>query len=113
MHTALEASEILTAKGISAEVIDLRTLSPLDTETILDSIRKTNRAIVIEETWKTGGFNSELITRIQENIFDSLDGPIGRVNSDDVPSPYSGNLEASILPSANKIVDLAYELYGF
>ena len=94
-------------------MIDLRTLNPLDTETIVDSIKKTNRAIVIEETWKTGGFNSELITRIQENAFDSLDGPVGRINSDDVPSPYSGTLEASILPSANKIVDLAHELYGF
>ncbi len=113
VHTALEAADLLTTKGISAEVIDLRTLNPLDTETIVDSIKKTNRAIVIEETWKTGGFNSELITRIQENAFDSLDGPVGRINSDDVPSPYSGNLEASILPSANKIVDLAHELYGF
>ena len=112
VHTALEAADLLATKGISTEVIDLRTLNPLDTETIVNSIKKTNRAIVIEETWKTGGFNGELIARIQENVFDSLDGPVGRINSDDVPSPYSGNLESSILPSANKIVDLAHELYG-
>ena len=112
VHTALEAADLLAIKGISTEVIDLRTLNPLDTETIVNSIKKTNRAIVIEETWKTGGFNGELIARIQENVFDSLDGPVGRINSDDVPSPYSGNLESSILPSANKIVDLAHELYG-
>ena len=112
VHTALEAADLLAIKGISTEVIDLRTLNPLDTETIVNSIKKTNRAIVIEETWKTGGFNGELIARIQENVFDSLDGPVGRINSDDVPSPYSGNLESSILPSANKIVDLAHDLYG-
>ena len=112
VHTALEAADLLALKGISTEVIDLRTLNPLDTETIVNSIKKTNRAIVIEETWKTGGFNGELIARIQENVFDSLDGPVGRINSDDVPSPYSGNLESSILPSANKIVDLAHDLYG-
>ena len=98
VHTALEAADLLAIKGISTEVIDLRTLNPLDTETIVNSIKKTNRAIVIEETWKTGGFNGELIARIQENVFDSLDGPVGRINSDDVPSPYSGNLESSILP---------------
>ena len=113
VRTCMAASEIISKDfNVECEVIDLRTLRPLDFETIIKSVKKTGRAVVVEETWKTGGFNGELIARIQENVFDSLDGPVGRINSDDVPSPYSGNLESSILPSANKIVDLAHDLYG-
>jgi len=79
VHIALEAAQRLATEGLSAEVIDLRTLRPLDTDTVLQSVRKTNRAVVVEETWKTGGFAAELVSTIQESAFDSLDAPVGRV----------------------------------
>ena len=105
VHTALQAADALADKGVEAEVVDLRTLSPLDMETVVESVRKTNRAIVVEEAWKTGGFAGELVSSIQEAAFDSLDGPVGRVGGVDVPAPYNGRLEAAAYPDAGKIID--------
>ncbi|MCH8062477.1 MAG: alpha-ketoacid dehydrogenase subunit beta, partial [Chloroflexi bacterium] len=104
-HVALEAAEKLEAKsGKQAEVIDLRTLRPLDMDSILRSVRKTNRVIVVEETWRTGGFAAEIASTVQEEAFDDLDGPVVRVGGVDVPAPYAKNLEDATIPTADKVL---------
>ena len=104
-HVALQAAEALaSAKRKEAEVIDLRTLRPLDMETVIESVKKTNRAVIVEETWRTGGFAAEIASAIQEEAFDYLDGPVARVGGVDVPAPYAGNLEAASLPTADTIL---------
>ena len=112
VHVALEAAEALAARGVEAEVVDLRTLRPLDTDTVVKSVRKTNRAVVVEEAWRTGGFAAELASTIQEQAFDSLDGPVGRVGGAEVPAPYNGRLEADTLPNAERVLDAVKQLYG-
>ncbi len=101
---ALEAAERLALDGIDAEVIDLRTIRPLDTETIIDSVRKTNRIVSVEEGWPFAGVGSEICTMVCEKAFDYLDAQPARVCSEDVPLPYAANLEKLALPSADKIV---------
>ncbi len=103
-HIALQAADMLASRGAHAEVIDLRTLRPWDKNTILQSVRKTNRLVVVEETWKTGGFSGEIASTIQEEAFDDLDGPVIRIGGLDVPAPYNGALEAATIPSAAKVV---------
>ena len=105
VRIAEEAAKTLEEKGISAEIIDLRTLSPLDMDTVIESVRKTNRAAVIEETWKTGGFSGTIASEIQEAAFDDLDGPVLRINAPDVPAPYARNIEQAMIPSADWLVD--------
>ena len=105
VRIAEEAAKTLEEKGISAEIIDLRTLSPLDMDTVIESVRKTNRAAVIEETWKTGGFSGTIASEIQEVAFDDLDGPVLRINAPDVPAPYARNIEQAMIPSADWLVD--------
>jgi pyruvate dehydrogenase E1 component beta subunit len=112
VHTALEAADILADRGVEAEVIDLRTLRPLDTATVIKSVEKTNRAIIIEEAWKTGGFGAELASTVQEEAFDSLDGPVVRIGGADVPAPYNRALEAASLPDAARIVKAVETTYG-
>jgi len=104
---ALKAAEALAAEGIEAEVIDLRTLRPLDHETILESVRKTNRLVSAEEGWGPMGVGAEIVARITEHGFDYLDAPPLRVHQEDVPLPYAANLEALSLPSVEKIVKAA------
>ncbi len=104
---ALEAAELLAAEGISAEVIDLRTLRPLDTETIVASVKKTNRLVSVEEGWPYAGIGSELIAVMMEQAFDHLDAPPVRVTGLDVPMPYAANLERLTLPSPQRIADAA------
>jgi pyruvate dehydrogenase E1 component beta subunit len=104
---ALEAAETLAADGIDAEVIDLRTLRPLDTATIVESVKKTNRAISVEEGWAYSGIGSEIAARIMEQAFDWLDAPVSRVCGADVPLPYAANLERLALPQAETIVAAA------
>jgi pyruvate dehydrogenase E1 component beta subunit len=104
---ALEAAEALAAEGIEAEVIDLRTIRPLDTETILNSVKKTNRLVSVEEGWPCAGIGAEISATIMEQAFDWLDAPVGRVTAVDVPLPYAANLEALALPQAENIVDAA------
>jgi pyruvate dehydrogenase E1 component beta subunit len=101
---ALDAAEKLAGEGIEAEVIDLRTLRPLDHETILESVKKTNRLVSVEEGWGPYGIGAEVCQRITEHAFDYLDAPPTRVHGEDVPMPYAANLEALALPSVDKIV---------
>ncbi|WP_374576379.1 pyruvate dehydrogenase complex E1 component subunit beta [Phenylobacterium sp.] len=104
---ALQAAEELAGAGIEAEVIDLRTLRPLDHETIVESVKKTNRLVTVEEGWGPMGVGAEVIARVLEHAFDYLDAPPARVCQEDVPLPYAANLEALSLPSVDKIVKAA------
>ena len=99
--------------GISAEVVDLRTLRPLDTNTVFDSVKKTNRVIIVEEAWQTGGFSGELVSAVQEECFDYLDGPVGVINSLNVPMPYSAELEDKVIPNIDRAMSKIKELFGF
>ena len=112
VHVALEAAEALAERGVDAEVVDLRTLRPLDTETVVESVRKTGRAVVVEEFWRTGGLAAEIASTIQEEAFDYLDGPVGRVGGVEVPAPYNGTLEAAALPNAERVVKYIEDLHG-
>ena len=111
--TALEAAETLAAEGCSAEVVDLRTLLPLDRETICASVRKTSKALLLHEDTRTGGMAGELAATITENVFEYLDGPIVRVTAPDTPVPYSPALEEAFLPNAEKVVEKARWLYRY
>jgi pyruvate dehydrogenase E1 component beta subunit len=101
---AMEAAEILSAEGINAEVINLRTLRPLDTETIVQSVKKTNRLVSVEEGWPVAGMGSEMSAIMMEQAFDYLDAPVVRVHGEDIPMPYAANLEALALPKPEHIV---------
>ncbi len=107
---ALKAAEELEKEGISAEVIDLRTIRPLDTETIMESVKKTNRCVSVEEGWPTAGMGSEIAAQIMEHAFDYLDAPVKRVAGADVPLPYAANLEKLALPQAPHIIDAVKEV---
>jgi pyruvate/2-oxoglutarate/acetoin dehydrogenase E1 component len=109
-HTTLEAASVLAKEGIDAEVIDLRTLLPLDRETILDSVKKTNKLLVVHEDTRTGGIAGEIAALVCEEAFDYLDGPVARVTGLDTPVPYSPPLEAEFLPSVEKVAAAAREL---
>jgi pyruvate dehydrogenase E1 component beta subunit len=104
---ALQAADLLAADGIEAEVIDLRTLRPLDTGTILASVARTHRALIVDEAWRTGSFAAEVSARIMEGGFYDLDGPVQRVCSAEVPMPYAGHMEEAALPQAPAIVAAA------
>jgi len=104
VHTCLAAAEELAADGISAEVVDLRTLRPLDLPTILASVARTHRAIVVDEAWRTGGLGAEVAAAISEHAFWDLDAPVGRVATLEVPIPYAIHLEAAALPQAADVV---------
>jgi len=107
MTYALKAAEELQKDGIEAEVIDLRTLRPMDTETIVNSVRKTGRAVTVEEGWQQSGVGAEIVARIMQHAFDYLDAPVLRVSGKDVPMPYAANLEKLALPSVAEIVETA------
>ncbi len=107
MSYALKAADELAKEGIEAEVIDLRTLRPMDTETIIASVKKTGRAVTVEEGWQQSGVGSEIAARIMEHAFDYLDAPVMRVSGKDVPMPYAANLEKLALPSAAEVVEAA------
>ncbi len=104
---ALEAAEALAAEGVDAEVIDLRSIRPLDIETIIESVKKTNRIVSCEEGWAYSGIGSEIAAQLMEQAFDWLDAPVARVTAKDVPLPYAANLEALALPQAADIVSAA------
>jgi pyruvate dehydrogenase E1 component beta subunit len=107
MSYALKAADELAKEGIEAEVIDLRTLRPLDTDTIVASVKKTGRAVTVEEGWQQNGVGAEIAARIMEHAFDYLDAPVLRVSGKDVPMPYAANLEKLALPSAAEVVAAA------
>ena len=100
----LEAAEVLAQEGIEAEVIDLRSLRPLDLEPVIASVKETNRVVIAEDAWMTGGISSEIACQIQEKAFNFLDAPVQRVNGADVPAPYSRELEELAYPNVEDIV---------
>jgi pyruvate dehydrogenase E1 component beta subunit len=110
VKTTLAAAEALAEQGISAEVIDLRTIRPLDLDTLLTSTVRTHRAVIIEENWPYCGVGSSIADRIYQRVFDELDAPIGRVATLDAPVPYNRALEASMLPSVERIVAKVHEV---
>ena len=110
MLPTMEAAKILEAEGISAEVIDLRTIRPLDIDTIVESVKKTNRLVVIDECWPFAGVSAEVTYRVQKYAFDYLDAPVIRVNSADVSLPYAPTLVEAYLPNAAKIVKAVKEV---
>jgi pyruvate dehydrogenase E1 component beta subunit len=110
MKVTLAAAEALAQEGIDAEVIDLRSIRPLDHETLLRSVRKTNRMVVIDESWPFASVSSEIAYRIQKDAFDHLDAPVVRVNGADVPMSYSMPLVAAYLPSVDKVVKAVKEV---
>ena len=107
---ALAAAEELAKQGIEAEVIDLRTIRPLDTKTIVESVKKTNRLVSVEEGWPVAGMGSEMAAIMMEQCFDYLDAPVKRVAGLDVPLPYAANLEKLCLPQASHIIDAVKEV---
>ena len=107
MTYALKAADELAKEGIEAEVIDLRTIRPMDTETVIVSVRKTGRVVVVEEGWQQYGVGSEVSARRMEQAFDYLDAPVTRVSGKDVPMPYAANLEKLALPSVAEVVEAA------
>jgi pyruvate dehydrogenase E1 component beta subunit len=107
MSYAMKAAEELAGAGIEAEVIDLRTIRPMDTETIIESVKKTGRCVTIEEGWAQSGVGAEIAARLMERAFDYLDAPVARVAGKDVPMPYAANLEKLALPSVAEVVEAA------
>lgn len=113
VQQSLEAARVMEAKGVSVEVIDLRTLNPLDHEAIFHSVKKTNKAIVVHEDTLTGGFGGEIVARIVKNCFEYLDGPVLRVAALDSPVPYAPALEEAMLPNKEKIVSAIEHLTAY
>jgi pyruvate/2-oxoglutarate/acetoin dehydrogenase E1 component len=109
---ALRAAERLAEEGIDAEVIDLRSLCPLDLDAVVRSVRKTNRVVIAHEACRRGGFGGELAAQIQEEAFDFLDAPIQRVGAFDVPIPYSRPMEELVIPNADRIREAVHRLAG-
>jgi pyruvate dehydrogenase E1 component beta subunit len=110
LEISLKAAEQLAAEGIEAEIVDLRTLRPLDMEPVIESIKKTNRAVVVEEGWKSFGVGSEVAARIYEQAFDYLDSPVQRVAQLEVPLPYNRNLEQLALPKPEWVIKAVKEV---
>jgi 2-oxoisovalerate dehydrogenase E1 component beta subunit len=110
---ALEAAAKLEEEGASVEVVDLRTLLPLDRETVCESVRKTSKVLLLHEDTRTGGMAGELAASITESMFEYLDGPIVRVTAPDTPVPYSAALEDAFLPNAEKVIEKARWLFRY
>jgi pyruvate/2-oxoglutarate/acetoin dehydrogenase E1 component len=113
VYTALDAATALAGEGIEAEVVDLRSLAPLDRETVLETVAKTSRVLLLYEATRTGGIGGELAAIIAEEAFEYLDAPVMRVASADAPVPYSPPLEAAFLPNAEKVVAAAKRLVEY
>jgi pyruvate dehydrogenase E1 component beta subunit len=108
--TALNAADLLAKEGVSAEVVDPRTLRPLDDELIFESVRKTHRCVVVEEGWRYAGFGAEIADRVQRECFDELDAPVIRVTAADVPMPYAKTLEKAYLPQPERVVEAVHKV---
>lgn len=109
IHLALEAAEVLSREGISCEVLDPRTLQPLDETLIFESVRKTNRCVIVDESWGFGGVSAQIASRVQKVCFDDLDAPVSLVNSEFVLMPYAEHLEEAVLPSLAKVTKAVKE----
>jgi pyruvate dehydrogenase E1 component subunit beta len=112
LHTALKAADALAGEGIEVEVLDLRTIRPLDREAILASVRRTSRCLVVQEGWPFAGIAAEVITLVVQEAFDSLDAPPARVTNLDVPMPYARNLEDLVLPNVERVSAAVRRLLG-
>lgn len=112
VRLALEAGDRLLAHGVSAEVIDLRSLRPIDDQTVFSSVRRTHRAVVVDEGWRSVGISAELAARVSEECFYDLDAPVGRVASVEVPIPYPRHLERAALPSVERVTEAALKAVG-
>jgi pyruvate dehydrogenase E1 component beta subunit len=112
VHVALKAADTLAAEGISAEVIDPRTLKPLDTRTIIESVKKTNRAVIIDEGYYSFGITGELASTIADEAFDYLDAPVKRIAAEDVPVPLAPLLELSTIPDETRLIETVKSLFG-
>ena len=110
LHKSIEAAETLAREGIEAEVVDLRVLRPLDDETILASVGRTHRVLIVDEGWRSGGIAAEIATRIHEQAFYELDRPVARLCTAEVPIPYARHLEEAALPQVATIVAAARDL---
>lgn len=110
MKYALKAAAMLEADGIDAEVIDLRTLRPLDEKTIIESVRKTHRCVIVDEDWPYGGMGAGILEKVYKSTFDDLDAPVKRVCCEDAPIPYNHYLELAMQPSAEKVVAAVKEV---
>jgi pyruvate dehydrogenase E1 component beta subunit len=110
LEVSTKAAEQLAKEGIEAEIIDLRSLRPLDMEPVLESFKKTNRAVIVEEGWKSFGVGSEVAARIYEQAFDYVDAPIRRVAQQEVPLPYNRTLEQMALPQVEDVVNAVKEV---
>ena len=104
VHTSLKAAEALAGEGVECEIVDPRTLRPLDDALILESVKKTGRCVIVEEGWPVAGFGAEIAYRVQRDAFDFLDHPVERVTALDVPMPYAKNLEHDVVPSPERII---------
>jgi pyruvate dehydrogenase E1 component beta subunit len=113
LQKSLKAAAILSESGIDAEVIDLRILRPLDDETYINSVKKTNRAVIVDEGWKSGGISAEIMSRIHEKAFYDLDDPVLRICGAEVPIPYSKHMEEAALPQVDFIVSEIKKMGGF
>ena len=113
VHVSLQAAEELAREGVEVEVVDLRTLLPLDRETILESVRRTSKLLVVYEDTRTGGIAGEITALVSESIFEELDGPIRRVTGLDTPVPFSPPLEEYFLPNASRVAAAARELAAY
>jgi pyruvate/2-oxoglutarate/acetoin dehydrogenase E1 component len=109
---SFEACAELSRQGVSAELVDLRTLRPLDTQTILESVRKTHRAVVVDEGWRSGGISAEIMARLMEQAFYDLDAPVARVCTEELPLPYAKHLEEAAIPQVGSIVEAALQVVG-
>jgi pyruvate dehydrogenase E1 component subunit beta len=107
MSYALKAAEELAKQQIEAEVIDLRTLRPLDSDTVIESVKKTGRLVTVEEGWAQSGVGAEIAARVMDQAFDYLDAPVARISGKDVPMPYAANLEKLALPSVPDLIEAA------
>jgi len=110
LEVSLKAADELAKEGIEAEIVDLRSLRPLDMEPVLESFKKTNRAVIVEEGWKSFGVGSEVASRIYEEAFDYVDAPIKRVAQDEVPLPYNRNLEQEAIPQVKDVISAVKEV---
>ena len=113
VHTAIEAARSLKDNGISCEIVDLRTILPLDKKTIIDTVKKTNKAVILHEQTKTGGVGAEVSALISEYCFDYLDSPIIRVAAPDTPVPFSAQMEEVFIPQAKDVIAAVEKLMRY
>ena len=112
VHFCVEAADRLSEEGVSCDVLDMRTIRPLDIDSVIASVKKTNKVVVVDQSWPFAGISSEVVTQICERCFDWLDAPPRRLNTVDVPTPYAKNLEQAYLPNADRIVESVRSLLG-